>query len=62
MMIRPRKDEARWLLEIFIPDVKGYQLSKADLLASEPLKCDLTVGAVLSQLREVWFLAHLVGW
>lgn len=26
------------------------------------LECELTASAVIGQLREVWFLAHLVGW
>lgn len=54
------KDEARRLLAIFIPDVEGHKLSNFE--AGEPLNCKLTAGAVLNQLREVWFLAHLVGW
>lgn len=54
------KDEARRLLAIFIPDVKSHKLSNFE--ASGPLNCELTASAVLNQLREVWFLAHLVGW
>lgn len=57
-----RKDEARRFLSIFIPDVKGYTMTKAAFDTAGALECKLTVGAVLSQLREVWFLAHLVGW
>ena len=45
---------------IFIPDVKRQVRSNFD--SAGPLQCKLTVGAVLSQLREVWFLAHLLGW
>lgn len=55
-----RKEEARRLLAIFIPDVKGHVLSNFE--TAGPLQCKLTLGAVLSQLREVWFLAHLLGW
>lgn len=53
------KDEAQRLLAIFIPDVKGYTLSRFE---AGSLKCELSAGAVIGQLREVWFLAHLVGW
>lgn len=60
--VQDRKDEARRLLSVFIPDVKGYEMSKAAFETAGALECKLTVGAVLSQLREVWFLAHLVGW
>lgn len=55
-----RKDEARRLLAIFIPDVKGHVTSNFE--GGGALECTLTVGAVLHQLKEVWFLAHLVGW
>lgn len=57
-----RKDEARRLLAIFIPDVKEYTLTKVAVDTAGDLECKLTMSAVLSQLREVWFLAHLVGW
>lgn len=53
------KDEARRLLAIFIPDVGGHTLSSFE---AGSLECKLTVSAVLSQLREVWFPAHLIGW
>ncbi|CAN0068170.1 unnamed protein product, partial [Laminaria digitata] len=59
LLIHP-KDEARRLLAIFIPDVKSHKLSNFE--AAGPLNCELTASAVLNQLREVWFLAHLVGW
>ncbi|CAN0152971.1 unnamed protein product [Ascophyllum nodosum] len=54
------KDEARRLLAIFVPDVKGQVVSNFE--SAGPLDCELTFSAVLSQLREVWFLAHLLGW
>ena len=53
------KDEAQRLLAIFIPDVEGHKLSSFE---AGSLECKLTVSAVLSQLREVWFPAHLIGW
>lgn len=53
------KDEAQRLLAIFIPDVKGYTLSRFE---AGSLECELSASAVIGQLREVWFLAHLVGW
>lgn len=54
-----RKDEARRLLAIFIPDVEGHRVS-----SFEPgsLECEVSVVTVLRQFREVWFMAHLVGW
>ncbi|CAM9177365.1 unnamed protein product [Pylaiella littoralis] len=58
LLVHP-KDEARRLLAIFIPDVKGHTLSSFE---AGSLDCELTVKTVLSQLREVWFAAHLVGW
>ncbi|CAN0151182.1 unnamed protein product, partial [Ectocarpus sp. 8 AP-2014] len=58
LLVHP-KDEAQRLLAIFIPDVKGYTLSRFE---AGSLECELTASAVIGQLREVWFLAHLVGW
>ncbi|CAM9411371.1 unnamed protein product [Scytosiphon promiscuus] len=58
LLIHP-KAEAQRLLAIFIPDVKGHKLSSFE---EGSLECELSVSAVLSQLREVWFPAHLVGW
>eukprot|EP00752_Nemacystus_decipiens_P016278 g14557.t1 len=58
LLIHP-KDEARRLLAIFIPDVEGHKLSSFE---AGSLQCKLTASAVLSQLREVWFPAHLIGW
>ncbi|CAM9515275.1 unnamed protein product [Discosporangium mesarthrocarpum] len=62
MLLFHSRAEARRLLSIVFPDLRDY--TPPNILPGEvkDLECQITPAAVLSQLKEVWFLAHVIGW
>ncbi|KAG5184344.1 phosphatidylserine synthase [Tribonema minus] len=60
--------EARRLLSVVFTDMEsaaaapGGADGAAPASAAEEMDCTLSWGAVLGQLREVWFAAHVAGW